>query len=208
MRKILTSFLMLLFVSPVFAAPKFTQDVNYFALSKAQPTVTGNKIEVRELFWYGCPHCYRMEPLFEKWLSNKPANVEFIRTPAVLRNSWAFDARVYYTFKELNLVDKLHRPFFDSIHKERKRIRNAEQLADFAAEHGIDRQAVLDAFNSFSVDSNTRRARVLSENYETNGVPTVIIGGKYRSSAASAGSYVKLIEIIDFLVKKVASETK
>ncbi len=207
MRKIVTAFLVLVFAAPVLAAPKFVQGVNFFALSKAQPTVTGKKIEVRELFWYGCPHCYRMEPLIEQWLTKKPANVEFIRTPAVLRNSWAFDARVYYTFKELNLVDKLHRPFFDSIHKERKRIRDDKQLGDFAAAHGIDRQAVLDALNSFSVDANTRRARVLSENYESNGVPTIIVGGKYRTSAASAGSYGNLIEIIDFLIKKVAAES-
>jgi len=207
MRKILATFFLLLFSTSVFAAPKFIQDVHYFALSKAQPTVTGKKIEVRELFWYGCPHCYRMEPLIEKWLTEKPANAEFVRMPAVLRDSWAFHARVYYTFKELNLVDKLHRPFFDSIHKERKRIRDDKQLADFTVAHGIDRQAVLDAFNSFSVDSNTRRARLMTENYEANGVPTIVVGGKYRTSAASAGSYGKLIEIIDFLVKKVAGES-
>ena len=207
MRKMLTVFLGLLFATATFAAPKFTLNVHYFALSKAQPTVTGDKIEVRELFWYGCPHCYRMEPLFDKWLTENPANAEFIRTPAVLRESWAFAARVYYTFKELNLVDQLHRPFFDSIHKERRRIRNGQQLADFAAEHGIDRQAVLDAFNSFSVDANTRRARLLSENYAANGVPTIIVGGKYRTGTASVG-YGKLIEVINFLVNKVANESK
>jgi len=142
--KKLTGILLIMF-SLVMPAPaqEFDQDVNYFELLVPQPVSTGDKIEVLELFWYGCPHCYSLEPYLVKWLKNKPDFVEFVRLPAVLNRSWAFDARVYYTFIALGLVDKLHEPYFDSIHKERKRMKSVEEVAAWAAEQGVDPKAIL-----------------------------------------------------------------
>ncbi len=92
------------------AAQEFQEDVNFFPLLVEQPVRTGDQIEVLEIFWYGCPHCYALEPYLKKWLKNKPEFVEFVQLPAVLNRSWAFDARVFYTFVALGLMDELHDP--------------------------------------------------------------------------------------------------
>ena len=153
MRKVLSILGLFFFLSLPTGAQEYQQDVNFFELQVAQPVHTGDKIEVLELFWYRCPHCYALEPYLNKWLKNKPEFVDFVRLPAILNRSWAFDARVYYTFVALGLVDRLHDAYFEAIHEERKRFRTAEQVADWVAEQGLDPQPILDTFNSFGVDS-------------------------------------------------------
>jgi len=204
--KKLTGILLIMF-SLVMPAPaqEFDQDVNYFELLVPQPVSTGDKIEVLELFWYGCPHCYSLEPYLVKWLKNKPDFVEFVRLPAVLNRSWAFDARVYYTFIALGLVDKLHEPYFDSIHKERKRMKSVEEVAAWAAEQGVDPKAILDTFNSFGVDSMLANANQMSGRYETDGVPTIIVDGKYRTKVSLAGGQNELIDLMNYLALRAQS---
>ena len=134
MRKVLSLLGLFFFLSLPAGAQEYQQDVNFFKLQVAQPVHTGKKIEVLELFWYRCPHCYELEPYLNKWLKNKPEFVEFVRLPAILNRSWAFDARVYYTFVALGLEDRLHDAYFEAIHEDRKRFRTAEQVADWVAE--------------------------------------------------------------------------
>ena len=129
-------------------AQEFKEDVNFFPLLVEQPVRTGDRIEVLEIFWYGCPHCYALEPYLKKWLKNKPEFVEFVQLPAVLNRSWAFDARVFYTFVALGLIDELHEAYFDAIHKDRRRMKKVEQVASWAQEQGVDPQLILDTFNS------------------------------------------------------------
>ena len=188
------------------AAQEIESGVNYHRLNTAQPVHTGDNIEVLELFWYRCPHCYRLEPYLKQWLKNKPEFVEFVRMPAILNQTWAFDARVYYTLVALDLVDKLHEPYFDAIHKERKRIVNVEQFANWAAEHGVDRNSVLDTFTSFGVDSMVSHALDMTPRYETDGVPTIIIDGKYRSKVSLAGGHNELIDLINHLATVASDE--
>ena len=205
--KKLTGILLIMFSLAMPAtAQEFDQDVNYFELMAPQPVSTGDKIEVLELFWYGCPHCYSLEPYLVKWLKNKPDFVEFVRLPAVLNRSWAFDARVYYTFIALGLVDKLHEPYFDSIHKERKRMKSVEEVAAWAAEQGVDPKAILDTFNSFGVDSMLANASQMSGRYETDGVPTIIVDGKYRTKVSLAGGQNELIDLMNYLALRAQSE--
>lgn len=205
--KKLTGILLIMFSLAMPAtAQEFDQDVNYFELLVPQPVSTGDKIEVLELFWYGCPHCYSLEPYLVKWLKNKPDFVEFVRLPAVLNRSWAFDARVYYTFIALGLVDKLHEPYFDSIHKERKRMKSVEEVAAWAAEQGVDPKAILDTFNSFGVDSMLANANQMSGRYETDGVPTIIVDGKYRTKVSLAGGQNELIDLMNYLALRAQSE--
>ena len=104
-----------LFVSIQASAQEFIEDVNYYRLSKPLAVQTGDKIEVLELFWYRCPHCYRLEPYLNRWQKNKPEYVEYVRLPAVLTKSWEFDARVFYTFEALGLIESLHEAYFDVV---------------------------------------------------------------------------------------------
>ena len=188
------------------AAQEFQEDVNFFPLLVEQPVRTGDRIEVLEIFWYGCPHCYALEPYLKKWLKNKPEFVEFVQLPAVLNRSWAFDARVFYTFVALGLMDELHEAYFDAIHQDRRRMKNVEQVGSWAQEQGIDPQLILDTFNSFGVDSMLANATQMSGRYEADGVPTIIIDGKYRTTVSLAGGHNEIIDLINYLAQRAKSE--
>jgi thiol:disulfide interchange protein DsbA len=182
------------------AAQDFIEDVNYVPLSRSQTVQTGEKIEVLEIFWYHCPHCYRLEPHLNRWLKNLPEYVEFVRLPAVLNKSWEFDARVYYTLEALGVSEILHAAYFDAIHKDRRPFVTEEQVAEWANEHGVERQTFLDTFsNSFYVNSKVENARKMTGEYETDGVPTIIVDGKYRTKVSLAGGHDELIDLIGYL---------
>ena len=187
-------------------AQEFKEDVNFFPLLVEQPVRTGDRIEVLEIFWYGCPHCYALEPYLKKWLKNKPEFVEFVQLPAVLNRSWAFDARVFYTFVALGLIAELHEAYFDAIHKDRRRMKKVEQVASWAQEQGVDPQLILDTFNSFGVDSMLANATQMSGRYEADGVPTIIIDGKYRTTVSLAGGHNEIIDLINYLAQRAKSE--
>ncbi len=187
-------------------AAEYTPGVHYFTLKEPQPVQTGPNIEVLELFWYGCPHCYDLEPHIEKWLKSKPENAEYVRLPAVFRRSWAIHARAFYTFEALNTLDDFHREFFDEIHKRKNRVQNTEQLENFVVRRGIDKEKFYDAYNSFAVDSKLRHAQLMSSRYEANGVPTIVVDGKYRITASSAGGHPQMMQLVNHLVEKAATE--
>ena len=206
MTKVISTLALLLaFALPV-TGQEYEQGINYFPLKIPQPVHTGDKIEVLELFWYRCPHCFELEPYLNKWLKSKPDFIEYVRLPAVLNRSWAFDARVFYTFVALGLVDSLHEAYFDAIHKDRKRIVTVEQLADWVADKGQDPQQILDTFNSFGVDSMVAHAADMSGRYETDGVPTIIVDGKYRTKVSLAGGHNELIDLMNYLALRAQSE--
>ena len=188
------------------SAQEFKEDVNFFPLLVEQPVRTGDRIEVLEIFWYGCPHCYALEPYLKKWLKNKPEFVEFVQLPAVLNRSWEFDARVFYTFVALGLIDELHEAYFDAIHKDRKRMKNVEQVASWTQEQGVNPQLIMDTFNSFGVDSMLANATQMSGRYEADGVPTIIIDGKYRTTVSLAGGHNEIIDLINYLAQRAKSE--
>jgi thiol:disulfide interchange protein DsbA len=206
MKKIISTLALLLaFALPV-TGQEYEQGINYFPLKIPQPVHTGDKIEVLELFWYRCPHCFELEPYLNKWLKSKPDFIEYVRLPAVLNRSWAFDARVFYTFVALGLVDSLHEAYFEAIHTDRKRIVTVEQLADWVADKGQDSQQILDTFNSFGVDSMVAHAADMSSRYETDGVPTIIVDGKYRTKVSLAGGHNELIDLMNYLALRAQSE--
>jgi len=185
---------------------QYIEGGHYELLTEFQPVQTGDKIEVVEMFWYRCPHCYRLEPYIEKWLENKPENAEYVPIPALLNQSWAFHARAFFTFEALGLTDQLHIKFFDAIHKDRKPFNTVEQLAEWAASHGADPAAITETMDSFAVNNKLNFASVMSQKYGITGVPAIIVDGKYRTNVTMAGSHEELFNLINFLVKKAAEE--
>lgn len=192
------------------AAQNYEAGVHYAPLKKPVPVATGSDIEVRELFWYGCPHCYEFEPHIQKWLKNKPDNAAYVPMPAVFRQSWEFHARAYYTFEALGLVEKAHVDFFDAIHRDRKfkqSDQTPEKLGEWAETlGGIKKEDIIEAYSSFAVDTKVRQAKKSVFSYEVTGVPAIIVDGKYRTSGSMAGSYEELLKVINFLVAKSAQE--
>ena len=187
-------------------AANFQPGVHYFELKQIQPVQTGDQIEVLELFWYGCPHCFDLEPYIEAWLQDKPEAAEYVRLPAIFRDSWALHARAYYTFEALGMVEEVHKDLFDEIHRRRSRLNSLDQLVKFAGRHGVEEEKFKDAFESFAVDSKLRHARNMTNRYEATGVPTIVVDGKYRATVSSAGGQQQLMDLVNFLVAKAAQE--
>lgn len=197
----------LLLATPAFSQEsEFVEGGHYELLDEVQPVQTGDKIEVVEMFWYRCPHCFRLEPYLLQWLENKPENAELVPIPAILNDNWAFHARAYFTFEALGLTEQLHGPFFDAIHRDRKPFNTAEQLAEWAAQQGADGEAIVGTFNSFAVNNKLNFARIMTAKYGISGVPAIIVDGKYRTSVSMAGSHDTLLELINYLVEKAAAE--
>ena len=166
-----------------------------------QPTSSGDKIEVIEFFWYGCPHCYSLEPYLEKWLQDKPDDVVFRRIPAVLGSNWIHYAKVYYAAAKLGVVDKLHTPLFNAIHKDRIPLDDATKLGDFLESLGIDKDRFFAAYQSEEISNDIKNSYIMGQDYGLTGVPTIIVNGKYRTSASQAGSNEQLIQVLNKLIQ-------
>jgi len=190
----------------VAAVPALAEDYvsgqHYQLVSPPQGTSTGDKVEVVELFWYGCPHCFQFEPVVDHWLENKPANVEFVRMPAVFARNWEVHARAYYACEQLGVLDKVHKPLFQALHVDKRRLFTQEELAAFFAELGVPEADFNTAYDSFDVDKKTRHAIAMTRAYGISGVPSLVVNGKYRSSAQAAGTYEDLLKVVDHLAAK------
>lgn len=174
----------------------------YERVTPPQPTRDPSKVEVLELFWYGCPHCYRLEPYLHRWLKKKPDYVNFVRVPAIFRKEWIPHAKAFYAAEALGVLDKINTPLFDAIHLGKRKFSTKEQLADFFAEQGVDRDAFLKTFDSFAVNAKTRNAKALTGRYGIRGVPALIVNGKYRVSGRRAGGPAGMIRVVNGLTKK------
>jgi protein dithiol oxidoreductase (disulfide-forming) len=180
MKRLLDIFFAAFVVSPILA---LGQQAPYAELNPPQPVETQGKIEVVEFFWYGCIHCYNLESQIETWLKKLPPDTAFRRVPAVFNERWGHDAAIFYTFEALGVLDKLHRPFFDAIHRDRLRTDNQDALAQFLEKHGVDSGKFKATMKSFGVQSKTRRATQLTLAYKIDGTPAMAVQGRYVVSA-------------------------
>ncbi len=174
----------------------------YKKLPTPQPTRTGDKIEVLEVFWYGCPHCYHFEPVLDKWLNEKPDYIEFVRMPGILGKNWLPHARAFYTAEKIGILDIIHTSLFDAIHRDKRKILDEKSLRVFFSEHGVSGDEFDQAYNSKEVEEKVRAAFSAGQNYALTGVPAIIINGKYSTSASMAGSFEKIIDVINTLAAK------
>lgn len=189
--------------SPV-TAPAFEEGVHYRLLTPTQPTSTSpNKVEVVEIFSYGCPHCFSFDPYVKFWIeNNKPANVEFTRIAPRFRPEWTVYARAYYTAEVLGALDRLHSDIFNEIHVNRNYLQTEDAMATFFAEHGVDEETFRETYNSYAVNTRLRKASVLAGRYRANSVPTVVINGKYTTGPELTGGYEGLMQVMDYLARK------
>ena len=206
MKKILGRIVVsLLLALPLVSAAQFREGVEYTRVNP-QPVETGAKIEVREFFWYGCPHCFTLEPFLDKWQKGMPKNAQFVRTPAVFNERWAVHARAYYAFETLGITSKMHHALFHAMHVDKRPLADADSLAAFVTEKGADGKAFLDAYNAFGMQANVNRAMQAGQAYRIESVPTLIVDGKYMTNATIAGGPERVAQVLDFLVKQAAAE--
>jgi len=196
LKKSLVSFLLFITFQPVYAEP-------WVVLDSAQTTdVAEGKIEVVEVFWYGCPHCYDFEPFLEDWLKNKADDVEFKRMPGIFRENWIPHARAYYTALELGVLDAVHRPLFEAIHRHRQQLNSQSQLRKLFAENGVDEDAFDKVYESETVTDKVKKALLMGRRYQIRGVPSIVVNGKYLTGASIAGSFENMLKATDELVAR------
>ncbi|MGH8517723.1 MAG: thiol:disulfide interchange protein DsbA/DsbL [Panacagrimonas sp.] len=176
----------------------------------AKPT-DPKRITVEEFFWYGCQHCFHFEPDIAGWVKKKPADVDFLRVPASLgRPEGIAHQKAYYTAEALGVTEKIHKPLFDAIHEKHQALATQPALAEFFnSQVGVLPDVFNSTFSGFAVDSRVRRADQLGKDYLIFSVPTVVVGGKYQTTAQMAGgTFADMTKVIDFLVEKVRKERK
>jgi protein dithiol oxidoreductase (disulfide-forming) len=177
MNRIRRTLLAVFALAPLAAAAQ--QQRGVMELNPPRPVESAGKIEVLEFFWYGCIHCYNLEPRIETWLKTLPADVEFRRVPAVFNERWAHDAAIFYAFEAMGLLDKLHKPFFDAIHRDRLRTDHAPALNQWLEKQGVDPKKFEATVKSFGVQSKTRRAVRMTADYKIDGTPAMAVHGRY-----------------------------
>ena len=170
------------------------------------PVETGKKIEVIEFFSYSCPHCGEFEPSLQDWLKTAPADVSFRRVPVVFQPSWAETAKIYYTLEALGEESKLSPEVFAAIHAKRLALHDPQKFFDWAASKGLDRKKVEDMYNSFTMSGRINRAKQLAQAYNIQEVPTIVIDGKFVTSAVKSGSNAATPAVMNELIAKARAE--
>ncbi len=169
----------------------------YQTLDGPKPGDDPDTIEVREFFWYGCPHCDNFRHHIADWKDDVPEGVTFTHVPAIFRPSWEVHARAFYAAKIMGVLDRFHHPMFEAIHDEGRKLQSAEAIGAFVEELDIDGDEFAKTMNSFAVNARIKRAKRLQSAYGVRGTPSVVIDGRYIISAGDAGSFDNMIQIID-----------
>lgn len=179
-------------------AANFVAGKDYTMVANPGKVQVPGKIEVREFFWYGCPHCYRLEPHMQAWLRKIPKDVNFVRTPAAMNPVWEQGARGYFVSEALGVRKKTHLPLFHAIHANGQQIFDQNSQAKFFVKYGVPEAKFNSMFNSFAITSKVAQAKQLAQQYQLSGVPAVVVNGKY----VVQGEDAKVTQVVDFLLEK------
>jgi protein dithiol oxidoreductase (disulfide-forming) len=186
------------------AAPVAGTD--YTVLQSPQPVDPAGKIEVTEFFWYGCPHCNEFDPYLEAWVKKQGPDVVFKRVPVAFRDDFIPHSKMYHALDALGLADKLTPAVFNEIHVKKNYLLTPEAQATFLATQGVDKKKYMDAYNSFSTQSDLKRDTKLMADYKIDGVPTLAIQGKYETGPATTNSLPGTIQVLDYLVQQIRAK--
>jgi thiol:disulfide interchange protein DsbA len=188
------------------ATANFEEGVHYVELF--QPLLVdspSDKIEVADVFWYGCPHCYQLEPGLQKWKKTIPEDVNVVAIPAVMNPSWGLHAKAFYAAEAIGVLDKVHVPLFQALHEQGRRISSEDALLRFYASQGVDEAKLKAAMGSMAVATKVRRAEKFGSEADLTGVPALIVAGRYRVLSGGVTSYDEMFQVVDFLVDKERS---
>lgn len=184
------------------------ENKNYrVVITDVTPPADG-KILVQELFWYGCPHCFHLEPVIESWRKTLPDNVEFEPYALPLSPSWIPLTKAFFAAKYMGVLPQTHRAVFDDIHIKHIRPVNKEQIADMYADLGVNRDQFLQMYDSFGVDNAVRQAQMVGEEAGVTGVPAILVNGKYLVTGDMAGSNEAMLPVVRALIDKIMAEKK
>jgi protein dithiol oxidoreductase (disulfide-forming) len=205
MKKFITGLLLIL---STHILPALAEDQPFDAVAQVIPTDNPAKIEVMEIFWYGCIHCYHMDPLLNAWVKKLPSDVYFKRVPGLPNASWAPMAKAFYAMETLGIQEKLHTPLFDAVNKQ-KTLNPTDEKAIIewvTKQSGMDKLKVDQAFKSFTTNTNLNRAAQIFRSSGATGVPSLIIDGKYITSSTMSGGNEQALKTADFIIGNVRKD--
>jgi protein dithiol oxidoreductase (disulfide-forming) len=180
---------------------RFVAGQHYRVLNPAQPTnVPPGKVEVTDVFWYGCGGCFVMYPYLQTWKASKPEAAEYVYLPATLNPGWQPQARLFFATKALGLVDQTHSAIFREMHVNRNPLNTLDQMVKFLGDFGVSEADARDALTSFSVDAELRAADVRARRFQLSFVPAIVVNGKYVIGVEQAGGPEAVLEVINYLV--------
>ncbi|MDB5990953.1 MAG: thiol:disulfide interchange protein DsbA [Herbaspirillum sp.] len=199
------------------ASPSNPQEgADYRVLEQAQPTESGNKVEVTEFFWYNCPHCAAFDPALSAWVKKQGDKIVFKQVPVAFRDSFVPQQKLYYTLEAMGKAGEMNPKIFRAIHVDRQTVDTDDTILDFVVKQGIDKKAFTALYSSFGIQTKVRRAAQLQESYKVDGVPMIAIGGRYITSPSIAGAAMAnqpesmqqaaSLQVMDALVLKAAAE--
>lgn len=181
---------------------RFREGSQYQRVDPPLPlTEQKDRIEVVEMFFYACPHCYELESKMQRWLKDKPY-IDFHRVPAIVGPTWADQARAFYMMKEFGKFDQMHEALFEAIHKDGMQVYNEYSVIEFFVSQGVDRQKALALYLSPETAASVNEARVRTVKYGLRGVPAVIVNGKYKTAPYFVRNQEEMLEVLDSLVEK------
>ena len=182
---------------------EFVAGKNYIVLDKPVETQTGDQVEVRELFWYFCGHCFNINPILHNWLKTTDSSAQFVLQPAIFPNpDWERAATMFYVLEELGELDRLHEALFNAYHIQKLQLNTQQDFVTWLSLNGIDEAKANKVYESFPVKVAVNKAKANTYKYRITGVPAFIVNGKYMVNASSAGGEEKIFEVIDYLIQK------
>lgn len=184
------------------AVPQYKENQHYTVLENVQPTeAPEGKTELIEFFWYGCPHCHIMEPLLKQWLEERADTVHPRLLPTVFSARWAVGARVYYALELMDRLD-LHPVVFNLVHEQDRPLKTGEGIGRMLEPFGVDPAVFSETFRSQAVTDRMEEIRELPEAYGIEGVPALVVDGRYRITTRNATTYQMILDIADFLIRE------
>ncbi len=176
-------------------AADYVAGKDYTVIQNPGKSAVAGKIEVREFFWYGCPHCFKLEPYMQTWLKKMPKDIYFVRTPAAMNKVWEQNARGYYVSEALGVRKKTHIPLFHAV-QEGQQIFDQASQAQFFAKYGVPAAKFNSMYNSFPISAKVAESNKLAQQYQLSGVPAVVVNGKY----VVQGEDGKVTQVVDYLI--------
>ncbi len=186
------------------AAPdeQYKAGTHYEVLEPPVRTSDPKRIEVAEVFWYGCSHCFSFEPMVSTWAKQQAEDVNFIHSPAIWHKNMELHARAYYTAKALKVLGPVHQAIFEAMNLKKNKLASKEAIGKIFVAQGIDLDKFNKTFDSFGVVSATKQADARQRSYGIKGTPELVVNGKYRLSAKMAGGQGQMLKVADYLIEQ------
>lgn len=187
------------------AAQQLRLNADYRVIPQ-QPVESGDKIEVIDFFWYGCPYCNELQLPLERWRKRMPADVVLRRIPAVRHDNWEPHARIYFALEALGEVERLHHEVYRGYHVEELYMSKADVTAQWAVKHGIDREKWLAAYHAPEMAQKIQRTKELTKSYDIQGTPSIVVDGRYLTSSSMTPNVAAIIPVLDGLIRQAREQ--